>query len=90
MKHEQSKNNKNICGKQIHLIRTGQFDKKHQAITQDTLAARLQTAGLDIDRTAISRIESGKRQLKDLEAYIFAKVLKVSIEALFDADFDIE
>lgn len=88
MQQEQSKSKNNICGKQIHLIRTGKYDKKHEKITQDSLAARLQITGLDIDRTAISRIESGKRQLKDLEVYVFAKVLKVPIEVLYDVDLD--
>lgn len=78
-------NNKNICGKQIHLIRTGQYDKKHKKITQDILAARLQIVGLDIDRTAISRIESGGRFLKDSEVLLFAEALKVPIEVLYDS-----
>lgn len=78
-------NNKNICGKQIHLIRTGQYDKKYKKITQDILAARLQIVGLDIDRTAISRIESGGRFLKDSEVLLFAEALKVPIEVLHDS-----
>ena len=77
-------NNKNICGKQIHLIRTGQYDKKYEKITQDILAARLQIVGLDIDRTAISRIESGSRFLKDSEVLLFAEALKVPVEILFN------
>ena len=75
---------KNICGKQIYLIRTGQYDKKHKRITQDLLAARLQIAGLDIDRTAISKIESGIRSLTDDEVLFFAEVLEVPVEVLYN------
>ena len=89
MNAKQSNNKKNICGKQIHLIRTGQYDKKHKKITQDILAARLQVTGLDIDRTAISRIESGGRFLNDFEVVLFAKVLKVPVEVLYNnIDYD--
>ena len=85
MKANQSNNKNNICGRQIHLIRTGKYDKQHVKISQDLLAARLQVAGLDIDRTAISRIESGGRFLKDSEVLLFAEALKVPIEVLYDS-----
>lgn len=88
MNAKQSNNKKNICGRQIHLIRTGQYDKKHKKITQDILATRLQIVGLDIDRTAISRIESGNRSLTDDEVLFFAKVLNVPIEILYDISTD--
>lgn len=85
MKQDQSDIKNNICGRQIYLIRTGQYDKKHKKITQDLLATRLQIAGLDIDRTAISKIESGRRSLKDIEVIFFAKVLKIPINVLFES-----
>ncbi|MBR3919657.1 MAG: helix-turn-helix transcriptional regulator [Clostridia bacterium] len=85
MKANQSNNKNNICGRQIHLIRTGKYDKQHEKISQDLLAARLQIVGLDIDRTAISRIESGGRFLKDSEVLLFAEALKVPIEVLYDS-----
>ena len=85
MKANKFNNKNNICGRQIHLIRTGKYDKQHEKISQDLLAARLQVAGLDIDRTAISRIETGKRMLKDIEVIFFAKVLKIPINVLFES-----
>ena len=88
MNAKQSNNKKNICGRQIHLIRTGQYDKKHKKKTQDILATRLQIVGLNIDRTAISRIESGNRSLTDDEVLFFAKVLNVPIEILYDISTD--
>ncbi len=36
-------------------------------ITQEQLAAKLQSLGVDLDRTAISRIESGSRSVTDIE-----------------------
>lgn len=84
MDNKQSNNKRNICGKQIHLIRTGQYDKKHPKITQEMLAARLQVLGLDIDRTAISKIETGDRVLRDFEIILFAEALKVPIEIICD------
>lgn len=80
----QFNNKKNLCGKQIYLVRTGQYDKKYKKITQDELAARLQVIGLDIDRTAISKIESGNRSLTDEEVLLFAKVLNVPVAVLYD------
>ena len=48
------------------------------------LAARLQVLGLDIDRTAISKIETGDRVLRDFEIILFAEALKVPIEIICD------
>lgn len=46
----------------------------------------LQLKGLDLDKNAIQRIESGKRFVTDIELRYFAKVLNVSYEALLDPD----
>lgn len=43
---------------------------------------------LDIDRTEISKIESGIRSLTDNEVLFFAKVLEVPIEILYDISTD--
>ena len=48
------------------------------------LADRLQIAGLDLDKNAIQRIESGERFVTDIELRILAKVLDVSYEELLD------
>ena len=85
MKTSQYNTKNNICGKQIRIIRTGKYFKNYEKISQDLLAARLQVAGLDIDRTAISKVETGKRMLKDTEIFFFARVLNVPVSALFEA-----
>ena len=55
-------------------------------VSQKHLADMLQLKGLDLDKNAIQRIESGKRFVTDIELRYFAKVLNVSYEALLDSD----
>ena len=44
----------------------------------------LQRAGLDIDKNAVQRIESGKRFVTDIEFKVIAEVLGVSYQELLD------
>ena len=44
----------------------------------------LAMAGLDIDKNAIQRIESGQRFVTDIELKVIAKVLKVDYRELLD------
>lgn len=53
-------------------------------LTQDELAARLQVLGLEIDRTVISRIESQKRALSDIELVFFLKALRINFDRLLE------
>ena len=66
----------NICGKNIACIRI----KLH--VSQRAIADFLQLHGLDVDKNAIQRIESGKRFVTDIELVIISKALKVSLEDL--------
>ena len=66
----------NRCGKVIALRR------KNMGISQRQLADMLQLAGLDIDKNAIQRIESGKRFVTDIELVYLAQVLRLSYEEL--------
>lgn len=52
-------------------------------ITQGELAARLQVLGLPIERVTISKIETGYREVTDVEAAAIARILGVSIGWLF-------
>lgn len=47
------------------------------------MAGRLAVLGVMLDRSAIARIEQGKRYVMDYEAMAFAKVFRVEIGALF-------
>lgn len=64
---------KNICGERVHEARC------KLKITQSTLAAKLQIAGIIIERDSISRIEIGTRFVADYEIRELAKILKVSV-----------
>lgn len=71
----------NICGQKVREIREW-FPEK---ISQRKLADMLQMAGLDIDKNAVQRIESGKRFVTDIELKVIAKVLGVSYQELLDS-----
>ena len=66
----------NIVGVKISQIR------KNLRISQRELADRLQINGLDIDKNAVQRMESGQRFITDIEVVALAKVLSVTIEEL--------
>ena len=70
----------NICGKQVARLRKRMTPK----VSQRALAEMLQVAGLDIDKNAIQRMESGKRFITDIELKALAKVLNVTYAELLD------
>lgn len=53
-------------------------------VSQRKLADMLQVQGLDIDKNAIQRMESGKRFITDIELKALAKVLNVTYAELLD------
>ena len=55
-------------------------------INQADLAARLQVAGITMERDSVSRIEIGTRFVTDYELVILAKVLGVSMEWLTEQE----
>lgn len=63
---------RNICGNRIYEARSV------RRITQEELAARLQTKGIALERDSISRIENGSRFVADYEVIEIAKALDVS------------
>jgi len=67
----------NVVGKYIKDIR------EKQGLTQEQLAIRIETAGWQVDRFIVSKIERGDRQVSDIEAKLIAKVLRVSVGSLF-------
>ena len=67
---------KNICGDRVRVARINLH------LTQNDLAAKLQLAGIIIERDSISRIEIGTRFVADYELRELSKILKVSVEWL--------
>lgn len=68
----------NICGKNVVVKR------KEKGYSQRVLADNLQILGLDIDKNAVQRIESGQRFVTDIELIYLSKALNVSVEYLLD------
>lgn len=52
-------------------------------VSQEDLAGRLAAQGINLDRSAISRIESQDRYLMDYEISVIARCLKVTVGWLF-------
>ena len=71
---------KNISGDRIRQARVV------QRMRQEDLAAKLQIAGVNMERDSISRIEIGTRFVSDFELKVFAKVLGVSVLWLLDME----
>lgn len=67
-----------IVGKNIRNIR------ESCAMTQDTLAAKLQLCGCDITRSAVAKIEVGQRHLYPDELILICKILKTNYETILD------
>ena len=64
---------KNISGDRIRQAR------QKRRLSQSDLAARMQVAGVIIERDSISRIEIGTRFVPDYELPVFARILGVSV-----------
>ncbi len=74
----------NICGEKVYEIRKSQNPK----MSQRQLAEKLQILGVDVDKNAIQRIESGQRFVTDLELLAISKVFGLSPnDLLSDYDF---
>ena len=69
----------NLCG-----IKVAKF-RKELGLSQKGLADQLQLIGLDIDKNAIQRIESGQRFVTDIELLYFAKLFHKTIDAMLDS-----
>ena len=68
----------NICGDNIKRLRLAYPTK----LSQKGLADKMQLIGIDVDKNAIQRIESGKRFVTDIELKAFAEIFNVNISEL--------
>lgn len=71
---------KNVCGDRVRDAR------QKQRLTQEDLAAKLQIAGVIMERDSVSRIEIGTRFVTDYELMVLSKVLDVSMQWLVGID----
>ena len=75
-----NKNNgkNNLCGERIRELRLA-FPTK---LSQRALADKMQLIGIDVDKNAIQRIESGQRFVTDIELKVLAQVLNTTTDEL--------
>lgn len=66
----------NICGQNVRKFR------EELNMSQDQLAAKLQTEGLGVNQNSISRIETGKRIVADFELKAISHVFGIPVDAL--------
>ena len=81
MKHrKEPPGDKNITGTRVVTIRNA------KRLKQKDFLAKLQTFGLDISPTSLSRLEGQYRLVKDYEVVAIANALDVSVEELLGED----
>ncbi len=68
----------NLCGSWVAALRKARAPK----LSQRGLADLLQLNGLDVDKNAVQRIESGERFVTDIELKALAQTLNVTVEEL--------
>ena len=65
----------NLIGARVKEVRTKSIPK----VTQADLIARLGTRGIELEKTAMSKIESRTRPVSDFELVAIADALNVSV-----------
>ena len=58
--------------------------REREHLSQRDLAHQLQLRGMDMDKNVITRIETNKRYVTDLELQAIAKIFHVSYDYLID------
>lgn len=71
------RNDRNSVGATIKGLR------QEQELTQQDLAGRLAVVGWDVSRDTVQNIESGEREVTDIDLRFLAKGLRVPIQDIF-------
>ncbi len=69
---------KNLIGKKLIALRT-----KHN-LSQRNLAEKLQLAGYNLDKNVITRIETDKRYVSDMELKGICEIFNISSDELLE------
>lgn len=77
-KNKAANGRNNICGERIYALRKAHIPKMSQRI----LAEKMQIEGIDVDKNAIQRIESGDRFVTDIELKTFAAIFDTTVDDL--------
>ncbi len=81
-KNKANEGRNNICGKNIYKLRTSGEKKLSQRI----IAEKMQLCGIDVDKNAIQRIESGQRFVTDIELLAFSQIFGISCDTLLKTE----
>ena len=73
---------KNITGRRIAEAR----NLSQPPLTQDSLSGKLARIGVQLDRSAIAKIEGDRRYVLDYELKAIAQVLRVDVDWLLGGD----
>ena len=68
----------NLCGEKVRELRLAYPSK----LSQRALADKMQLIGIDLDKNAIQRIESGQRFVTDIELKALSEIFEVTIDDL--------
>ncbi len=75
---KQELGNKNLIGHKITMLRL------ERNIKQKDLLAKLQTRGIDINPSSLSKLEGQVRPVTDIELKALADIFNISYEELLD------
>ena len=84
-KNKASNGRNNVSGLNIRRLRLAMPQKTSQRL----LAYWVQLKGLDLDKNAIQRIESGDRFVTDIELKVFTAFFGVSTDELLRTDSEV-
>ena len=73
---KQALGTRNIVGARVEL------ERKRQGMKQKELLAQLQVAGIDLNASALSKLEGQIRYVTDRELSVLADILNVSVDWL--------
>ena len=79
-KHKARDGTRNLCGHKVHKLRKKMLPK----ISQRQLAVLMQLKGIDMDKTAIRRIENGERYVTDIELKALSEIFEVCLDYLLN------
>lgn len=83
-KNKSLDNRNNLCGKTVFALRKAREPK----MSQRMLAEAMQLNGIDVDKNAVQRIESGQRFVTDIELAVLSRIFGVSCDALIGESAD--
>ena len=72
----------NICGEKVYALRKQQVPRMSQRV----LAEKMQLLGVDVDKNAVQRIESGQRFVTDIELLCLARVFHCTCDSLLELE----